>query len=84
MVASNYSFGIERDEKQLKANDGDWRTWSNPLESRLVFVYCIRMSDTNDITFRKATECPEHEILLCLRPRERDRGGQAIRSVIDI
>ncbi|KAI0820956.1 LACT-domain-containing protein [Irpex lacteus] len=36
MVASNYSFGIERDEEKLRWN-GVWdpRTWSNPLEVQL-------------------------------------------------
>ena len=32
MVASNYSFGLERDEKQLRANNHDFRKWTNPLE----------------------------------------------------
>ena len=32
MVASNYSFGLERDEKQLQANNYDFRKWTNPLE----------------------------------------------------
>jgi len=34
MIASNYSFGFERDEKQLLANDHDPRKWTNPLEIR--------------------------------------------------
>lgn len=32
MVANNYSFGLERDEKQLQANNYDFRKWTNPLE----------------------------------------------------
>ena len=32
MVSSNYSFGLERDEKQLQANNHDFRKWTNPLE----------------------------------------------------
>lgn len=32
MVASNYSFGFERDEKQLQANNHDFKKWTNPLE----------------------------------------------------
>ncbi|KZV82876.1 LACT-domain-containing protein [Exidia glandulosa HHB12029] len=35
MVASNYSYGIERDDERLKANDRDHTKWSNPLEIRL-------------------------------------------------
>ncbi|THH06959.1 hypothetical protein EW145_g3711 [Phellinidium pouzarii] len=35
MMATNYSCGIERDEKKLKLNDDDPTKWSNPLESRL-------------------------------------------------
>ncbi|KAF7980834.1 hypothetical protein HWV62_36468 [Athelia sp. TMB] len=34
MLATNYSFGIERDEAALKANDGDHTKWTNPLEHR--------------------------------------------------
>lgn len=34
MVASNYSYGIERDEARLRANDRDFTKWSNPLEIR--------------------------------------------------
>ncbi|EJD08429.1 Lecithin:cholesterol acyltransferase [Fomitiporia mediterranea MF3/22] len=46
MMESNYSCGIERDEKKLKANDDDPRKWSNPLESRLpnapsMKIYCV-------------------------------------------
>lgn len=32
MVASNYSLGLERDEKQLQANNYDFKKWTNPLE----------------------------------------------------
>ena len=32
MIASNYSFGFERNEKQLKANNEDQTKWTNPLE----------------------------------------------------
>ncbi|KIJ65858.1 hypothetical protein HYDPIDRAFT_109905 [Hydnomerulius pinastri MD-312] len=35
MIWSNYSFGIERDEKVLKRNDHDHTKWTNPLEVRL-------------------------------------------------
>lgn len=32
MIASNYSYGIERDEEKLKENNLDHRKWTNPLE----------------------------------------------------
>jgi len=35
MMATNYSCGIERDEKQLKKNNDDPTKWSNPLEASL-------------------------------------------------
>lgn len=35
MLASNFSYGIEKDERKLKANDRDHTKWSNPLESML-------------------------------------------------
>lgn len=38
MVQSNYSYGLERDEAQLKRNDADHTKWSNPLEVRSVVV----------------------------------------------
>ncbi|KAJ3517266.1 hypothetical protein NLJ89_g617 [Agrocybe chaxingu] len=46
MLQTNYSYGIERDERQLKRNDADHRKWSNPLEVRLpnapsMKIYCV-------------------------------------------
>lgn len=38
MLETNYSYGIERDEERLKANDMDPTKWSNPLEVRYVSV----------------------------------------------
>jgi len=35
MLATNFSYGIEKDEKKLKANDRDHTKWTNPLEIRL-------------------------------------------------
>ncbi|KAF9039497.1 LACT-domain-containing protein [Hymenopellis radicata] len=32
MMATNYSFGIERDEEALKRNDADPTKWTNPLK----------------------------------------------------
>ncbi|KAF7354833.1 Phospholipid:diacylglycerol acyltransferase [Mycena sanguinolenta] len=46
MIATNFSFGIERDEEKLKANDADHSKWSNPLEVQLphapsMKIYCV-------------------------------------------
>jgi len=46
MLATNYSYGIERDEAQLKKNDNDHTKWTNPLEVRLpdapkMKIYCL-------------------------------------------
>ncbi|KAJ6593573.1 phospholipid:diacylglycerol acyltransferase [Mycena capillaripes] len=46
MIATNFSFGIERDEKVLKANNADHTKWSNPLEVQLphapsMKIYCV-------------------------------------------
>ena len=39
MMATNYSFGIERDEDVLKRNNFDHTKWTNPLEHRCVALY---------------------------------------------
>ncbi|PPQ89734.1 hypothetical protein CVT25_014135 [Psilocybe cyanescens] len=50
MLESNYSYGIERDEAQLKRNNVDHTKWSNPLEVSLprslpyapsMKIYCV-------------------------------------------
>lgn len=46
MVATNYSYGIERDEEKLKANNLDHRKWTNPLEVQLpnaptTKIFCV-------------------------------------------
>ncbi|KAF9476351.1 LACT-domain-containing protein [Pholiota conissans] len=46
MLETNYSYGIERDEKQLKKNDADPTKWTNPLEVSLPYapsmkIYCV-------------------------------------------
>lgn len=38
MLATNYSYGIERDEKNLKRNNDDHTKWTNPLEIQCVFI----------------------------------------------
>ncbi|KAF8518206.1 phospholipid:diacylglycerol acyltransferase [Gautieria morchelliformis] len=46
MMATNYSFGIERDETVLAENDRNHTKWTNPLETRLphapsMKIYCV-------------------------------------------
>ncbi|KAF8273417.1 Lecithin:cholesterol acyltransferase-domain-containing protein [Lactarius quietus] len=44
MIATNYSYGIERDEEALKRNDLDHTKWTNPLElpnAPSLQIYCI-------------------------------------------
>ncbi|KAF9509769.1 hypothetical protein BS47DRAFT_1320107 [Hydnum rufescens UP504] len=46
MLASNYSYGIERDPTKLKANDNDHTKWTNPLEISLpnapsMKIFCV-------------------------------------------
>lgn len=40
MMASNFSYGIERSEKQLAKNGEDPSKWSNPLEVAYVYCFC--------------------------------------------
>ena len=42
-MATNYSFGIERDEAALKRNNADPTKWSNPLEVQ--YVVCVALYD---------------------------------------
>lgn len=44
MMASNYSCGIERDEKKLKENNDDPTKWANPLEARSVLSPLLTFS----------------------------------------
>ncbi|KAJ7072618.1 phospholipid:diacylglycerol acyltransferase, partial [Mycena amicta] len=46
MIETNFSFGIERDEARLKANNLIHPKWSNPLEVQLPYapsmkIYCV-------------------------------------------
>ncbi|KAG8987079.1 hypothetical protein FRB90_003616, partial [Tulasnella sp. 427] len=46
MIATNYSYGIERDEKVLKRNGQDHTKWTNPLEIQLpnapsMKIFCL-------------------------------------------
>ena len=53
MIATNYSYGIERDEEALKRNDLDHTKWTNPLEIRYVrSVVSKRELPSDCVTFR--------------------------------
>ncbi|KDQ11270.1 hypothetical protein BOTBODRAFT_35570 [Botryobasidium botryosum FD-172 SS1] len=59
MMASNYSYGFEKDEKILKKNNADHTKWTNPLEMQLpnapsLKIYCLYGSG-------KETEVGQHE-----------------------
>ena len=46
MIATNFSFGIERNETRLKENNSDQVKWTNPLEVQLphapsMKMYCV-------------------------------------------
>ncbi|EIW62959.1 LACT-domain-containing protein [Trametes versicolor FP-101664 SS1] len=43
MLASNYSFGLERDVEKLKANNLDFTKWTNPLEIQLPYAPSMKM-----------------------------------------
>lgn len=38
MLATNYSYGFERDEEVLEMNDRDHTKWTNPLEMRYAIL----------------------------------------------
>jgi len=46
MIESNYTFGFESDVGKLKENNGDHRTWSNPLEVQYVSFVVFNMKLT--------------------------------------
>jgi hypothetical protein len=76
MVATNYSFGIERDEKKLKLNDGDHTKWTNPLEVRSVPFLSLSWLDflvlLTNLVKTQVTLCTVNEDLLRLWTWERD------------
>jgi len=43
MMATNFSVGIERNEKQLKKNNQDSTKWTNPLEIQLPYAPSLKM-----------------------------------------
>ncbi|KAJ6495693.1 phospholipid:diacylglycerol acyltransferase [Mycena vitilis] len=84
MIATNFSFGIERDEAVLKANDADHTKWSNPLEVQLphapsMKIYCVyghgkrsywyaQSTDEYDDTADSATGAEP----LCINPEDEE------------
>lgn len=53
MIATNYSYGIERDEEALKLNDLDHTKWTNPLEIRYVDLLSLKRAQPSDrVIFR--------------------------------
>lgn len=75
MVYTNYSYGIERDEKKLKENDQDHRKWTNPLEIQLRRpVSLIRETRQLTVSCPQAAERPRYENFLLVWTWEGDRG----------
>ena len=71
MLAANFSYGIEKNEKKLKANDRDHTKWSNPLESRLPHApsmkfFCVygHGKDTEVGHPAQRVECDAYNIIL--------------------
>jgi phospholipid:diacylglycerol acyltransferase len=71
MLATNFSYGIEKDEKKLKANDRDHTKWTNPLESRLpnapsMKFFCVygHGKDTEVGHLVRRAECGAYDIIL--------------------
>lgn len=59
MMAKNYSFGIERDEKKLEINDRDPTKWSNPLEAR---YYCFLCEQEVKVMQTILADCLMHRL----------------------
>ena len=73
MIASNYSYGIERDETQLRKNNLDQRKWTNPLEVQCVASSCSmlwhRYSQWVNL---QIAQCTNDKVLLRIWPWEGD------------
>ena len=63
MMATNYSFGIERDEKQLKQNDVDHTKWTNPLEHRYESVLSQFRLNFDQVCFSRLPNAPSMKFL---------------------
>ena len=66
MIATNYSYGIERDEEALKRNDLNHTKWTNPLEIRYYAMLSFRNMDHHQLRGFQTTGCTVTGILLCL------------------
>lgn len=58
MMATNYSFGIERDDEVLKKNDLDHRKWTNPLEIRYILIYPFSSRKRSLLICHHPGDCP--------------------------
>jgi hypothetical protein len=79
MMATNYSYGIERDEEALKRNDLDHTKWTNPLETRYYAILLFRNMDRHPLHGFQTTGCTVAGILLCLWSRA-GNGGEHLAS----
>ncbi|KAJ7928488.1 Lecithin:cholesterol acyltransferase-domain-containing protein [Mycena leptocephala] len=69
MIATNFSFGIERDEAVLKANDADHTKWSNPLERSYWYAQSPKEYDeTADKAAGADPQCVDPNDGACLVP----------------
>ena len=71
MIATNYSYGIERDEEALERNDLDVTKWTNPLEVRYGLLLSRNMNCFK-LYYFKTTERTITTVLLCLWSRKGD------------
>ncbi|KAG9312062.1 Lecithin:cholesterol acyltransferase-domain-containing protein [Chiua virens] len=92
MLSTNYSFGIERDEQALAANDFDPRKWSNPLEIRLpnapsmkfVCVYGHGKETERSYWYAHAEQVPNASLVDTELPKEaRSASDDALRPPLD-
>ncbi|KAG6911172.1 hypothetical protein DXG01_003912 [Tephrocybe rancida] len=73
MLASNYSYGLERDEAALKRNDLDPTKWTNPLEVRYMSGGHERDDITKDDVEQvcrdpSSSDCVDQQAILDLSP----------------
>ena len=78
MIATNYSYGIERDAEALKRNDMDHTKWTNPLEIRYCAVPLSRNMDCHQLCGFQTACCTITTILLCLWSWEGNGGKHLV------
>ncbi|KAF9650657.1 phospholipid diacylglycerol acyltransferase [Thelephora ganbajun] len=89
MLATNFSCGIEKDERKLKANDRDHTKWTNPLESRLpdapsMKFFCV-YGHGKDTEASRLTRKAEHTLADAELPtRAEDSNCETTRSPLDV